>query len=104
AVVQFRAPGDFHNLGNNEVHLDARTGEVLRVDRWREASFGQKAAACLGPTHAGEFGGTPVKLIWAGLGLILPVLFASGAWMWWKRVLRPKLRRAPLRAQAVGKA
>jgi uncharacterized iron-regulated membrane protein len=33
------------------------------------------------------------KAIWAGAGLIPPVMFVTGALMWWNRVLRPRFRQ-----------
>jgi uncharacterized iron-regulated membrane protein len=38
--------------------------------------------------HFGNFGGTPVKILWCLLGLAPMALFGTGALMWWNRVLR----------------
>lgn len=38
--------------------------------------------------HFGRFGGLGVKLLWAALGVVPPILFASGAIMWWNRVVK----------------
>lgn len=37
--------------------------------------------------HFGRFSGIGVKALWAGVGLVPPILFMSGAIMWWNRVL-----------------
>ena len=40
--------------------------------------------------HFGRFAGWPTKLLWALLGLAPPIMFVTGALMWWKRVLKPQ--------------
>jgi uncharacterized iron-regulated membrane protein len=39
--------------------------------------------------HFGNFAGWKVKVLWIILGLAPPVLFVTGAIMWWNRVIRP---------------
>ena len=39
--------------------------------------------------HFGRFGGWPSKILWAVVGLAPPVMFVTGALMWWRRVLKP---------------
>jgi uncharacterized iron-regulated membrane protein len=34
------------------------------------------------------------KAIWALVGLVPPVMFVTGAFMWWNRVIRPAARRS----------
>ena len=40
--------------------------------------------------HFGRFGGWSTKLAWALIGLIPPVMFVTGAVMWWNRVIRSR--------------
>ena len=40
--------------------------------------------------HFGRFAGWPTKLLWALIGLVPPVMFITGALMWWNRVVRPQ--------------
>lgn len=42
--------------------------------------------------HFGNFGDWPVKALWVLLGLAPPFLFATGALMWWNRVLSREAR------------
>jgi uncharacterized iron-regulated membrane protein len=42
--------------------------------------------------HFGNFGDWPVKALWVVLGLTPPFLFATGALMWWNRVLSREAR------------
>ena len=41
--------------------------------------------------HFGRFGGWATKLAWTVVGLVPPVIFATGVVMWWTRVIRPRL-------------
>jgi uncharacterized iron-regulated membrane protein len=44
------------------------------------------------------------KAIWAAIGLVPPVMFVTGAVMWWNRVIRPAARRsADTRAGDLGR-
>jgi uncharacterized iron-regulated membrane protein len=61
-------------------------------------SFGEQALSWLARLHFGRFGGLPTKLIWTLFGLAPIALVVTGIWMWWNRVLRPKLRRKARRA------
>jgi len=38
-----------------------------------------------GTLHGGGFGGQPVRLVWAFLGLVPSAMFVSGVIMWWNR-------------------
>ena len=35
------------------------------------------------------------KAVWATAGLVPPVMFGTGAFMWWNRVVRPSVQRSP---------
>jgi len=50
---------------------------------------GDLALEWLAKLHFGRFAGIRTKAIWAFLGLVPPVLFVTGALMWWNRVVRP---------------
>lgn len=70
------------------VYLDRSSGRILEV-RPEVTSAGDLFMAWLFPLHAGWFGGIGVKLLWALLGLVYPVLAVTGAIMWWNRI-RPR--------------
>ncbi len=46
------------------------------------------------PLHFGTFWGLGVKILWAALGLSLPLLALTGVLMFWNRALRRKWKRA----------
>ena len=58
---------------------------------------GDVALEWLAKLHFGRFAGIKTKWTWAILGVIPPVLFITGAVMWWNRVLKP-FRRTRLAA------
>ncbi len=59
----------------------------------RPRTLGQKILRSFSEAHYGTFGGWPVKVLWALLGLAPMVLFGSAVVMWWNRVLSPAARR-----------
>ena len=52
--------------------------------------FGDTVLYWFAYLHFGRFGGWFTKLLWAVVGLIPPVMFLTGAVMWWSRVIRPR--------------
>lgn len=50
--------------------------------------------------HFGNFGDWPIKALWTILGLAPPFLFATGAIMWWNRVLSREARALRKRSAA----
>jgi uncharacterized iron-regulated membrane protein len=53
-----------------------------------EERFGNEVLRWLARLHFGRFAGWEIKAIWVVLGLVPPVLFVTGALMWWNRVIR----------------
>ena len=53
--------------------------------------FGDTVLYWLTVLHFGRWGGILTKTLWTIFGLIPAVLFVTGAYMWWRRVLRPSL-------------
>lgn len=54
----------------------------------RQPRSGDIMLAWLARLHFGRFAGWSVKALWALLGLVPPLLFVTGALMWWNRVVR----------------
>ena len=63
------------------------------MERALDAPAGMKALNLLYPLHIGSFGGLPVRVLYALLGLAPLVLFASGCLMWWNRTRASRRRR-----------
>ncbi|HEX7010644.1 MAG TPA: PepSY domain-containing protein [Phycisphaeraceae bacterium] len=76
----------------NRVHLDPYTGEIIEVRRGDELSIGQRLIETADPLHFGQFGGLLTRTIWFLAGLALSVGILVGAFIWWLRVTRGKVR------------
>jgi uncharacterized iron-regulated membrane protein len=48
--------------------------------------------AWLFPLHSGEAFGYAGRALWTLFGLLPPLLFATGTWLWWKRRRAAKRR------------
>lgn len=71
------------------VYLDPATGRVLQSDT-AAPSWGDTVMRWMPALHIGTFGGAPLKVAWALLGVCPAVLFFSGFALWWRRVVRPR--------------
>jgi uncharacterized iron-regulated membrane protein len=70
------------------IYLDPRSGK--RLGAWRvdnNQTLGEWFVWLLDPLHFGTYWGLGVKIIWAFLGLMLPVLAVTGVLMYWNRYL-----------------
>src|SRR5262249_46285725 len=69
------------------VLLDARTGELTAVVRM---PWYLRALEVSRPLHFGDYGGMPLKVIWAVLDAVTIVVLGSGLYLWLSR------RRSPI--------
>jgi uncharacterized iron-regulated membrane protein len=60
----------------------------LFADRTADRPIGARFLAALAPIHYGQFGGTPIKVAWALLGLTPVLLFVTGLIAWWRPAKR----------------
>ncbi len=60
--------------------------------------FGDTVLYWLAQLHFGRFAGIPVKIAWTVIGLAPTALFVTGAAMWWRRVLKPWIKRGAVEA------
>lgn len=96
-AVYLWAPGDIRPKGENTVFLDPASGSVLSVDRSGDAPLSGRLLELANAVHKAELGGLPLKFAWSLLGLLLPLLCASGVLTWWNRKQnRLKIRPAPI--------
>jgi uncharacterized iron-regulated membrane protein len=73
------------------VMIDAETGEFRGV---LKLPFFLRALELARPLHFGNYGGMPLKLIWAVLDLITIVVLVSGLYLWLRRTRFAALDRA----------
>ncbi|MFC7396913.1 PepSY-associated TM helix domain-containing protein [Chelatococcus sp. GCM10030263] len=62
--------------------VDAETGSVTDA---RDLPWYLTALLISQPLHFGDYGGMPLKIIWALLDLVTIVVLGSGLYLWWKR-------------------
>src|SRR5262249_1271430 len=80
--------GDLSPDGNH-VYMDPATGGVVSIDRIGDRPLRERFLAAMAPIHYGEFGGLPIKTLWAVLGITPALLFVTGLVAWW----RPKRKQ-----------
>lgn len=64
------------------VLIDADTGEIAAV---RAMPWYVTALSVSQPLHFGDYGGLPLKTVWAVLDVITIVVLGSGLYLWWKK-------------------
>ncbi len=103
-AMRIRAPGDVRPEGSNRVTLDPSTARILQVDRASDWSLMKRLTQCATPVHYAEWGGLPMRILWALMGLVPPVLFVSGVLIWLQPYLtrRKYARRKPEADQPTG--
>lgn len=88
-VTVFMGRKDVSNFSQmDHVYFDPSSGKQLAI--WHagvNSTLGSKLIYWLAPLHFGIYWGLPVKIIWAALGLSLPLLTVTGALMYWNRSL-----------------
>lgn len=62
--------------------IDAGTGKIAAT---RAMPWYVTALSLSQPLHFGDYGGLPLKIVWAGLDLITIVVLGSGVYLWWKK-------------------
>ncbi len=87
--------GDLAPSGNH-VYMNPGTGAVVTIDRIVDRPLGARLLAAMSPIHYAQFGGMPVKIAWALLGLAPALLFVTGILVWW----RPRSKSRPRIAQS----
>ncbi len=84
-------PAEFHRVAT--VMLDPVTGAVLQKSASADRPWGNTLLSWISVLHFGRFGGLAIKILWALMGLTLPLLVVTGFLMWVRRVIEPRLRR-----------
>jgi uncharacterized iron-regulated membrane protein len=90
----------------NEVFLDPFDGQVIVIRRANHGGLLNRWIDTADPLHFGYFGGITTKVLWAFLGLCIPLSILSGAYLSFRRAGRrgekakaqlSRLRRLPVR-------
>lgn len=64
------------------VLADGHTGTALET---RELPWDAQALLLSQPLHFGDYGGLPLKILWAVLDILAIIVLWSGLYLWWKR-------------------
>jgi uncharacterized iron-regulated membrane protein len=64
------------------VLVDAGNGALIDT---RELAWYIKAILVSQPFHFGDYGGLPMKILWALADLVTIVVLGSGLYLWWTR-------------------
>ena len=62
--------------------VDAHSGQITAAP---QLPWYLTALLVSQPLHFGDYGGLPLKIIWAVLDLITIVVLGSGLYLWWAR-------------------
>lgn len=80
-------------LLEDEVVFQPATGAVLLNTSSAHWTWAERLSISIYSIHFGNFGGWPVQILWALLGLVPVLLVVTGYVMWWNRVLKKKWAR-----------
>jgi uncharacterized iron-regulated membrane protein len=72
------------------VLIDAGTGELTTV---YDMPWYAKALLLSQPLHFGDYGGLPLKIIWAAFDLLTIIVLGSGLYLWLAKLRRPRARQ-----------
>ncbi|SDJ52168.1 PepSY-associated TM helix domain-containing protein [Microbulbifer yueqingensis] len=96
--ISFRAAGEvWQNYGASFARVDQYSGEVLMVEDVTAIPTGNKILRWQFPLHNGDALGLVGRWLVLLTGLVPGLLFATGAYLWWKK---RRLRRAGQRSVA----
>ncbi len=70
----------------SHVALNPYTLEVMRVEKLEDRASGDRLIGNFSAVHFGVWGGPAGRLLWAVLGLSLPLLFITSFSLWWRRL------------------
>jgi uncharacterized iron-regulated membrane protein len=91
-VLAREVHGDWDTTDELTFYFDRYTGRLLATADHRQRSAGDVLLSWIGPLHVGSLWGVPLKIVWAAMGLVLPLLFASGVIVWTGRTARAARR------------
>lgn len=77
-------------LLEDEVVFHPGTGAILMNTSSASWTAGERLSLAAYSVHFGDFGGLPIRILWALLGLVPVVLVITAYAMWWNRSLRKK--------------
>lgn len=105
--IQWLAPDAPHARARNRMRIDL-DGQLRQDERFADLPTGQQARAAIYPLHVGSYFGLPGRIVMALASLALPLLGATGWWLYLQRRRQGKaagaLRRSLTSSEAGGEA
>jgi uncharacterized iron-regulated membrane protein len=89
-------------LMEDEVVFNPASGAILMDTSSARWTPGERFSLAVYSLHFGDFGGLPLQILWALLGLIPGVLVITAYVMWWNRSLKKKWKKLTRRAAPRG--
>jgi uncharacterized iron-regulated membrane protein len=89
-------------LMEDEVVFNPASGAVLMNTSSARWTAGERFSLAVYSLHFGDFGGLPLQILWALLGLVPGVLVITAYVMWWNRSLKKKWKKLASRAAPRG--
>lgn len=77
----------------DEVVFNPGDGAVLMNTSSARWTAGERFSLAVYSLHFGDFGGLPLQILWASLGLVPVVLVITAYMMWWNRSLKKKWKK-----------
>lgn len=79
---------------SNAVKMDQKNGKVVKLIRWEDKLLGEQLESAFFALHVGNYGGLPVKILYALLGLTPGLLSITGFLLWWRKTRNRRPNRS----------
>lgn len=95
--VRMRHKYDYARTGSDHIYVHPQTAEVVGANLWEDKPMAEKLVRSMYFIHFGEFWSHGSRILWVLVGVLVPVIYFSGMYMWYHRVVhrRRKYLRAP---------
>lgn len=93
-VVYMRLPGDWRDESDNRVLIDGDHAAIREVQLGSKLPLSSRLIAGMTAVHYGQYGGIATRIFAVLIGLTLPLFYATGMVLWWRRIFRKRLRGA----------
>lgn len=91
--VRMRSPQDYSRTGSDHVYIHPSTAKVVSSNLWHEKPTAEKLTRAMYFIHFGEFWGHYSRILWVIVGLLVPTLYFTGLYMWWKKRIKGYRKR-----------
>lgn len=86
--VRLRTNDDYERTGSNHIYIHPTTGQVVKTNLWKEKPSAEKVIRSMYFLHFGTFAGHWSRVLWVILGLVTPILYFTGMYLWIRKLLK----------------